>query len=516
MNWFGYRNISKIIMTTTILIILSNTLLISLFYYNNQFAQYQENLQNLKNENIYQQQMSLKNDINILIKMIEFKYTKTQLNEPKIQKEIIRWISHISFDQNKSDYIFVYELLDKRGGDKFARMIINPNRKDLVGKYISTNYKDIHGFRFRDKFLKDINLHNDSIVTYSYKKTNQKIETKSSYFRYYKPLNWILAKGIYHDDIKQDMLAKNIVLKQKFTNHITENILVFGLFFLVAIIITFLIGKKVKDIIYDKQLQVKKTTKALALLNRELDSKVKIEIEKNKEQELLLMQKSKFVTLGETISLIAHQWRQPLSELGAIILNIKLHHKLNKLDNKMMSEKTKESEILLEYMSKTIDDFRTFFKPNKIKNDFNIYSSCQRVLQITKPMLDGYSISIIQNIDKTITINSYQNEFEQVILNLISNAKDALLSDKIKSPEIIINIYKEDKIYIKISDNANGIEEAIAKKIFEPYFTTKTDTDGTGLGLYMSKIIIEKNMNGNIELQSNNKGSCFKITLSIH
>ena len=513
MNWFGYKNISKIIMTTTILIILSNTLLISLFYYQNQLLQYEENLQNLKNENLNQQKMNLTKDIDILIKMIEFKYTKEQLENKKIKDEIISWIGNIAFDKQKSDYIFVYELLDKKGGDDFARMVINPNREDLIGKYISTNYKDINGFSFRDKFLKDINIYNESIVTYSYKKTNEKIETKTSYFKYYEPLNWIIAKGIYHDDIKEDMIAKNIVLKQKFTAHINENIIAFGLFLLIAIIITFLISKKIKDIIYEKQLQVKKTTKALAVLNRELDSKVKIEIEKNKEQELLLMQKSKFVTLGETISLIAHQWRQPLSELGAIILNIKLHHKLNKLNSDMMSKKTKESEVLLEYMSKTIDDFRTFFKPNKRKEDFNIDESCQRVLQLTKPMLDGYNITIIQNIDKDININSYQNEFEQVILNLISNAKDALLSDKIKSPKININIYKKDKVYIEICDNAKGIKENISQKIFEPYFTTKDDTNGTGIGLYMSKIIIQKNMDGEIDVQSSSEGSCFIIRL---
>ena len=513
MNWFGYKNISKIIMTTTILIILSNTLLISLFYYKNQRLQYEENLQNIKNENINKQKINLSKDIDALIKMIEFKYKKEEISTQKVKNEIKNWLSSLSYDKNKNDYIFVYELLNKSGGDNFAKMIINPNRKDLLGKYISTNYKDINGFNFREKFLKDINLFGKSIVTYSYKKTNQRVEKKTSYFIYYKPLNWIIAKGIYHDDLKEDMIAKKLVLEQKFTSHINENILIFALFLFIAFIVTLLLSRKIQNIINNKDKQVKITTKALVVLNKELDNRVKKEIEKNKEQELLLMQKSKFVTLGETISLIAHQWRQPLSEVGAIMLNIKLHHKLNKLDKTIMDKKAKEAEVLLEYMSKTIDDFRTFFKPNKIKKEFNLNDSIDKVLQLTNPMLSQHNIEIIKNIDINLNINSYQNEFEQVILNIITNAKDVLLSDKINKPKIKINIYKKKKVFIEVYDNANGIKKELQEKIFEPYFTTKDDANGTGIGLYISKTIIEKNMRGQINVISDENGSCFQIKL---
>ena len=512
MNWFGYKNISKIIMTTTILIILSNTLLISLFYYKNQLTEYEETLKDLKIENINKQKRILKKDINNLISMIEYKYSKDDLKTKRIKQDIKKWINSTPFNKQKSNYIFVYELLDKQGGDKFAKMIINPNRPDIIGKYISTNYKDVNGFNFREKFLRDINIKGDSTVTYAYKKTTQKIEEKISYFKYYEPLNWIIAKGVYNDDIQQNITLKKIDLKQRVIKQIKQNIFIFFLLSIIAIVITYFIGKKIQNIIDEKNKMVKKTTKSLAILNRELDSRVKKEVEKNKEQEQILMQKSKFIALGETISLIAHQWRQPISELGAIILNIKLHHKLNKLDLTMMNKKSNEAETLLEYMSKTIDDFRTFFKPNKTKQNFNINSSTQRVLHITQPMLEEYKIKIIQNIDDTIYINSYQNEFEQVILNIISNAKDAILSDNIEKGNITINIYKENKIYIKICDNAKGIDEELIDKIFNPYFTTKIEAEGTGIGLYMSKMIIEQNMGGKLEVQSSDRGSCFQIT----
>jgi len=514
MNWFGYKNISKIIMTTTILIILSNTLLISLFYYKNQIKEYDDTVRILKNENKNKQKKDLEDDISHIIEMIEYKYTKEQLKTKRIREEIKVWIDSISFDKQKSNYIFVYMLIDKNGGDNFAKMIINPNRKDIVGKYISTNYKDINGFSFREKFMDDIRKKGDSIVTYAYKKTrSDKIEQKISYFKYYEPLNWIIAKGIYEDDIQRDIIIKKNLLKKRVQNQIKQNIFIFFLLSIVAMIIVYFIGKKIECIINDKNKMVKKTTKDLAILNRELDCRVKKEVEKNKEQEQILMQKSKFIALGETISLIAHQWRQPISELAAIMMNIKLHHKLDKLDTKLMDKKSKEVEVLLEYMSKTIDDFRTFFKPNKIKGEFTINDSIQRVIEITKPMLEEYSINIIQNINKNIKVNSYQNEFEQVILNLISNAKDALITDNIKDPKIIIEVWQNKSIIIVIRDNANGIKKELIDKIFDPYFTTKDDAKGTGIGLYMSKIIIEKNMKAKISVDSSENGSSFKIEL---
>ena len=227
------------------------------------------------------------------------------------------------------------------------------------------------------------------------------------------------------------------------------------------------------------------------------------------------MQKSKFIAMGEMISLIAHQWRQPISELNAIILNIKLHYDLEKLTKTMLDKKTQEIENLLDYMSNTIDDFRTFFKPDKTKEKFYLIESCKRVTDITSSMLSEHQIMLIKNMDETISINNYQNEFEQVVLNIVTNAKDALLCDNIPNPQIKINLYKTDKIYLKICDNAHGISPKIIDKIFEPYFTTKEESDGTGIGLYMSKLIIEQNMGGELSVQSSKSGTCFIISFEV-
>jgi signal transduction histidine kinase len=512
MNLSGYKNIAKWIMLSTIFIILSNTLLISLFYYNNQLAEHEKNLIELKYEKTDKKKELIKQEILNIVEMIEYKYANKKAIV-KYKQDILNWIRAIEYDKKKQDYIFVYELLKKEGGDDFARLLINPNRPDIEGKLISTKYKDIKGFAFREKFLEYINLHGESFIKYSYKKGDGFGE-KISYLYYFEPLNLIIAKGIYLDDIQKEIVLAQKSMERNVKKQINQNLFLFIFFSIIAIIIAYIISVRIQHVINQKDKKVKSTTKALANLNRELDSRVKKEVEKNKEKEQLLMQKSKFVALGEMISLIAHQWRQPISELNALVLNIKLHHDLGKLSSEHMDKKTKDMENLLEYMSKTIDDFRDFFKPNKAKSYFLIEHSLKSIQNIVEPMLKEYKIECQTNINASIALHGYKNELEQVILNIITNAKDALLEDEIEVPKITIDIYKKaGKTVIDIKDNASGIDKEIMDKIFDPYFTTKDDEKGTGIGLYMSKTIIEKNMDGKLEVSSSEKGSCFSIVL---
>ena len=508
MKIFEYKNISKTLIFTTIAIILSNTLLISLVYYNSQLQEFETTVTKLQKENLSSKKEQIKQDILSQAVMLKFKYENTISTN---KANIINYLKRIPFDQDKSDYIFVYEVYNLNGGDNFAKLILNPNRKDLEGKFISTNYTDVNGFKFREKFIQDIKEDGESFVKYAYKKTNGKIAEKISFFYYIEDLEWILAKGVYVDDIQHDILLKKKELRGQLFKIIHENIIIYLFFTIIMIFIAYFIGHKIARILKEKDKRVRHTTKELARLNRTLDQKVKQEIEKNKEKEQLLMQKSKFIALGEMISLIAHQWRQPLSEIGAIIMNLQMHDRVNKLDSETLSIKSKEIETILHYMSTTIDDFRYFFKPDRKKQIFKINESIQRVLKITSPMLQEHNIKITLDVDPNITLNSYQNELEQVLLNLISNAKDALVYDKIKNPEIKLILEKEQYISLKIWDNASGIEEMLLDKIFEPYFTTKDEAQGTGIGLYMSKIIIENNMKGKLKINSSPQGSCFII-----
>jgi C4-dicarboxylate-specific signal transduction histidine kinase len=285
---------------------------------------------------------------------------------------------------------------------------------------------------------------------------------------------------------------------------------------LIANIFAIILGKQIDKFFKEYNKEILKKTKELEELNSTLESRVKQEVSKRAEQERLLIEKSKFIALGEMISNIAHQWRQPLSELSAIILNIKFRYMMKKLDSETMVQKSKEAEKLLDYMSNTIDDFRNFFMPQKSKKKFSIKESVDNVLNIIGKTLQNRNIELLLEIDDKISVLGYQNEFEQVILNILSNAKDALMESGVKNPTINISVRrKENLVQIQISDNADGIKIEPIEKIFEPYISTKEESNGTGIGLYMSKIIIEKNMQGKIVAENINQGARFTISLNV-
>ena len=252
-------------------------------------------------------------------------------------------------------------------------------------------------------------------------------------------------------------------------------------------------------------------------LNTELEEKVIVETSKQKEQEQLLIQQTRLAAMGEMIGNIAHQWRQPLNALGLILQNIKFSYEIGELDEKMVDKSVKKATLLTENMSKTIDDFRNFFRPNKAKENFKINEGITKAVELIESTFEHNNIKLEKDfVSSEIEFFGFANEFSQVILNLLTNAKDAVLENKIENPLIIIQTKIDDEyIYISIKDNGLGIKDEIINKIFEPYFTTKDEGKGTGIGLYMSKIIIENNMNGKIEVKNEQNGANVIIKLAI-
>ncbi len=236
-----------------------------------------------------------------------------------------------------------------------------------------------------------------------------------------------------------------------------------------------------------------------------------IELEKQKNETILINQ-SKLASMGEMIGNIAHQWRQPLTHLSYIIMNLQAAYENDKLDKNYLEKKTEEANKQINFMSHTIDDFRNFFKVSKQKEEFSLISSINESFNLLKESFKTLDIEVELKYKNDFKIQSYKGELSQVIFNLLNNAKEEFIRKKINSAKILIALIKEDKnIVIKISDNAGGIDEDIIKKIFEPYFTTKEK--GLGIGLYMSKIIIEKNMEGKLEVKNINNGVEFSIYL---
>ena len=251
-------------------------------------------------------------------------------------------------------------------------------------------------------------------------------------------------------------------------------------------------------------------------LNIELEIRVEDEIKKQKAQEEILIHQSRSAEIGEMINNIAHQWRQPLNNLSLTIQNIGFKYENDVLTKEELNETIDKSKMIINSMSNTIDTFRNFFEPTKNKNLFKVEHSIENTLEILSSTLRFYNIEVVKEIIDDVEIYDYENEFSQVLLNIITNARDALVSNKIEKPIIKVNVSKiENNVIVKIKDNANGIKEEIIDRIFEPYFTTKGKGNGTGIGLYMSKLIIEKNMNGKLTVKNDNDGAVFIITLNI-
>ena len=240
----------------------------------------------------------------------------------------------------------------------------------------------------------------------------------------------------------------------------------------------------------------------------------KIAEAKLREQEELMIAQSRQAAMGEMISMIAHQWRQPLSVISMGVNNMLLDVELESLSDKNVKEYSNYILMQTEHLSKTIDDFRDFFRPNQEKQDVHLTSVIEDTIKVIGHSLKGYNISFIVQNDKDISIVAHRRELIQVLINLISNAKDAISENKEDNGEITISIDEDgENIIIRLCDNGGGVDESMRAKIFNPYFSTKQNTNGTGLGLYMCKIIVEKHFNGRISLENMPKGACFKISI---
>lgn len=497
------------------IIMSSMILMISYFYIDNTYKNFDIQMEKFVKEYYQDKRKTLKKEIDTIFDILNYNIISKDINNPEFKKEAIRLLNNITFEEKRSNYFFVYDIQKIKGGDDFAILLVNPNRPDLINTLISTNYKDANGKKFREEFLKNIREKGESYTQYAYNKPNETTaKLKLSYFKYHEKLNWVVAVGLYIDDIENEILLKRQNLENNIERQIHQNIVLFLLFLSIAIVVSIFISQQINKVLKNYQKKVSEDAKLLEKLNSTLQVRVQEEIEKNREKEQLLVEKSRFIALGEMISNIAHQWRQPLSELSSILMNIKFKHSLNALDEQAMQKKSNEADKVLEYMSHTIDDFRNFFMPKKESETFYIYNVINSIMTIISSSLKYNNINVIIEIDKSIKVDTYLNEYQQVVLNIMKNAKDVLIESKLKNKVINITSYEENEsIVLSIEDNGGGILTKPKNKIFEPYFTTKLAANGTGIGLYMSKIIIDKNMNGKLRVTNTSKGAKFLINI---
>ncbi len=271
---------------------------------------------------------------------------------------------------------------------------------------------------------------------------------------------------------------------------------------------------KLQNFNTELELQVNEKTSELQELNDYLEIIVQDKIAELIEKDELLTVQSKQAVMGEMISMIAHQWRQPLSTITLQISNLHFRRVLGEEVPVQESDKVlSEISNSIVYLSDTIDDFQTYFRPNKEQNTIKVSELLDKAIHFAEARIQEIDVQIYNDVKEDVEVSTYLNEMIQVILNLLNNAIDAFI--EIEKKEAAIHLYlkdDEDFVTIYVQDNANGISQEIVSHIFEPYYSTKGE-NGTGLGLYMSQMIVQKQFKGEIKVETSTQGTTFMVEI---
>ena len=347
----------------------------------------------------------------------------------------------------------------------------------------------------------------------------------------------ILNKGIFHieksevDNIVNKWVAINYekIIDYTYIWILLTIIIIMGIFFLYRQYLLKHTNKYLqKEVIKrTKELEnsniiLEQNKNELYNLNKNLELKIKEEVEKNRLIQEKLFKTDKLASMGEMISNIAHQWRQPLSIISTVATGIKLQKELNSLKDEDLLQNMDLINKNAQYLSETINDFKNFIKDDRKLQIYNLSNTINNFIHIVDSSIKSSNILIILNLDNTIEIKGYPNELIQCLINIFNNSKDAYEETKQEKPIFIIETLKEENfVIIKLRDNAGGIPENIISKIYDPYFTTKHKSQGTGLGLHMTYKLINEGIHGKIDAYNieyvienkNYKGAEFKIVV---
>jgi C4-dicarboxylate-specific signal transduction histidine kinase len=253
---------------------------------------------------------------------------------------------------------------------------------------------------------------------------------------------------------------------------------------------------------------------AVETIQTEIAERLKV-MEELRMQEQMLLQQSRLAAMGEMINNIAHQWRQPLNALGLLVQKLPIYYDSAEFNREFLEENTVKSMKLIQHMSQTINDFRDFFRSDKEMVAFNLDSVVRQAVAFIEQNFRDLDIKIDLDTEQGLMVKGYPNEFAQALLNILMNACDALVGNNTADARIILRTFEDNgSAVVTVTDNAGGIPGEVIDRVFDPYFTTKGPDKGTGLGLFMSKTIIEKNMAGRLTVRNTGNGAEFRIEVA--
>jgi len=458
-----------------------------------------------------------------------FLKTRFDPKEPRVQLMYLKDFGHYDwFFGTGMHYIDEYERIKKNIVSILSAIQTDPDeyyyivnsKGDIIyhpGMASDTNIlelKDKNGFAYVKEQISKAIEEGGGYTSYMAKsRTYDQYSQKTTFSIYFKPFDWVITTGFYALNIQKAIDKQQAALKNEIEVEIRTILLFSFIFAVVVILLTLGFSRSVTDIFLNYKKRVQERETALQKLNDSLKERVEMEVAAQREKEKMLIQQSKMAAMGDMISMIAHQWRQPLNQMSYVMMNIDGAYDERTLSREYLDEKLKEGENLLEYMSHTIEDFRDFFKPDKEKEELSLCDVVDSAIGLIEKGLEKDQVQLVKEYECNTKLFLYKNEMIQVLLNLLKNAQEALQGHE--SPVIWIRVFEEeDSVKICIRDNAGGIAEENIQKIFDPYFSTKAH-HGTGLGLYMSKMIIEEHMNGRLSVENTIEGAEFIISLKV-
>jgi len=260
----------------------------------------------------------------------------------------------------------------------------------------------------------------------------------------------------------------------------------------------------------------KQAEEQLRDLNAELEQQIAMEVEKNLEKDRIMAHQARLAAMGEMLRNIAHQWRQPLNNISLIVQNLQIEFEDGVLTQSLCREYVQDCLKFLIYMSHTIENFSAFYQPGGGRQLFDLYDTVTEAVSLIREELESHGITVKLAKECDSSVNGYKKEFSQALLNIIQNAKEAIKLQQPSAPFVeIVCSQREESALVTVRDNGGGISPELMDKIFDPYFTTKFMSQGTGLGLYMSKMIIERHMGGTISITNNPTGAEVTIELPL-
>jgi signal transduction histidine kinase len=478
------------------------------FFVKQQNDYFEEESLRVEAEYIQKQKNILKKEIDYIVNYIDHHVQNNHtISEDELKKSIIKYIETIRYE--KHGYIWIH--------DTNYFLIAHPFRQSKIGT-LDVDLKDAMGSLITKKFIDETLKNPDGVfIEYYWQKPKEvHFSSKLGFFELYEKYNWVIGAGLYIDDIEKSIFENKKLLEKRIDKYIRQVLLVSSLIIIIIGLMSLLISKKINAVFSNYKNNVEKKELELQDINKNLEKRVQKAINEAKKKDRAMLHQSRLARMGAMLSMIAHQWRQPLSEVSGILMELETANKFNKLDDKLLNDSVDESNKIIQFMSHTIDDFRNFFKPDKKKVRFYVDDSCNEAISLAGASIKSYNIELYKKVKCNAEIIGYEREFAQVMLNLISNAKDILNQREIHNPKIDMLIDVDGKnVIVTVQDNAGGVKEEHLDLIFEPYFTTKESSKGTGLGLYMSKMIIEKNMNGELTVENTKDGALFKVIVEM-